>query len=177
MQVEQNLKKAYRSIFDNDFEGAIHWFEQALAEGPDNADIHYRLSITCARSDRLEKAIHHARLAATIEPAHMEYKSHYDRLQSKELTVMAKKQLEQSGARHGALIKSAVTLLERAVHLDPLSVIAQLWLAIAYGELQQYSLALQAIQEASQLPQDEAITKQLQKLEQRFKSKINQSSS
>ncbi|AZK47199.1 tetratricopeptide repeat protein [Paenibacillus lentus] len=177
MQVEQYLKKAYRSIFDNDFEGAIHWFEQALSEGPDNADIHYRLSITCARSDRLEKAIHHARLAATLEPAHLEYKSHYDRLQSKELTVLAKKQLEQANARHKGLVKSAVTLLERAVHLDPLSVIAMLWLAIAYGELQQYSLALRAVQEAAQLPQDEAITKQLQKLEQRFKSEINQSSS
>ncbi|WP_055107793.1 tetratricopeptide repeat protein [Paenibacillus ihumii] len=179
MQVEQCLKKAYRSIFDNDFEGAIHWFEQALSEGPDHADIHYRLSITCARSDRLEKAIHHARLAATLEPAHKEYKSHYDRLQSKELTVMAKKQLEQSHsqARRGRLAESAVHLLERAVHLDPLSVIAQLWLAIAYGELQQYALALQAVQEASQLPQDEAITKQLLTLEQRFKSKIKQSSS
>ncbi|WHX47348.1 hypothetical protein QNH46_14375 [Paenibacillus woosongensis] len=177
MQVEQNLQKAYRSIFDNDFEGAIHWFEQALAEGQDNADIHYRLSITCARSGQLEKAIHHARLAATLEPAHMEYKSHYDRLQSKELTLMAKKLVEKPQDPVRGLAKSAVALLERAVQLDPLSVIAQLWLSIAYGELQQYTLALRAVREAMQLPQDEAITKQLQQLEQRFASKINQSSS
>lgn len=176
MQGEQQLKRAFRSILDNDFEGAIHWFEQALAEGPDNADIHFRLSITCARSGRLGQAIHHARLAATLEPAHGEYKSHYDRLQSREFTLMAKKQLEQPEMNSG-LAKSAVVLLERAVHLDPLSVFAQLWLAIAYGELQQYSRALQAVQEAYLLPQDDIIAQHLLKLEQRFKSKINQSSS
>lgn len=94
MKAEEFLYKAYRSIYENDFEQAQHWFEQALAAEPDHADIHYRYSITCARSNRLDKALMHARLAAALAPDQEEYRLHYDRLQSMELTHMAKKRLE-----------------------------------------------------------------------------------
>lgn len=175
MKAEQFLQKAYRSIYENDFEQAQYWFEQALAVQPDHADMHYRYSITCARSGRLDKALMHARLASALEPEQDEYKIHYDRMQSKELTNMAKKLLEDDGAFTGHT-ETASRLLRRAAELDPLSVEAQVWLAIAYGELEQYELALQAIREASALPLDQSMALQLQELEQRFKLNIDHSS-
>lgn len=180
MKVEEYLKKAYRSIYLNDFEQAIYWFEQALLMEPDHADIHYRFSITCARSNRLEKAITHARLASALASSHEEYKIHYDRLQSKELTLMAKK-LVQEHSRHDGkqadlnVIQSAVRLLKRAAVLDPLSVDTQVWLALAFIELRQFKSALKAVREASTLPQDDSIAKQLLELEQLINKYMDQS--
>lgn len=171
MKVEEYLKKAYRSIYLNDFEGAIHWFEQALLIEPDHADIHYRFSITCARSNRLEKAITHARLASALASSHEEYRIHYDRLQSKELTLMAKKLVQEHSKQEGKeanhnVIQSAIRLLQRAAVLDPLAVDTQVWLALAFVELKQFNSALRAIREASSLPQDDGIAKQLLELKQ-----------
>lgn len=171
MKAEDYLKKAYRSIYNNDFEGAISWFEQALAIEPDHADIHYRCSITCARSNRLDKAIAHARLAVALMPAQEEYKLHFDRMQAKELTQLAKKRLDSSAdsSSQASNSSSAVSLLKRAVQLDPLSVDTQVWLAIAYAETGQYASALKALRNASSLPQDEAIAAQLRELEHRIR--------
>lgn len=171
MKAEDYLKKAYRSIYNNDFEGAISWFEQALAIEPDHADIHYRCSITCARSNRLDKAIAHARLAVALMPAQEEYKLHFDRMQAKELTQLAKKRLDSSAnsSSQESSSSSAVSLLKRAVQLDPLSVDTQVWLAIAYAETGQYASALKALRNASSLPQDEAIASQLRELEHRIR--------
>lgn len=176
MKAEDYLQKAYRSIYENDFEQAQRWFEQALVTQPDHADMHYRYSITCVRSSRLDKALMHARLASALAPVQKEYKLHYDRLQSMKLTQMAKRQLEGANGKLKAAAESASRMLKRAVQLDPLSVDAQVWLAVAYGELEWFDVALQAVREASALPLDDTVAKQLKELEQRFKSKINQSS-
>lgn len=171
MKAREYLEKAYYSIYENDFEGAIHWFECALAVEPDNADIHYRYSITCARSNRLDKAITHARLSSDLMPQHEEYLIHFNRLQSKKLTNTAKKQLEKIHGEKEEVNESLIQMLEEAIELDPLSVEAQVWLAITYAELEEYTLALDAVQAASALPQDEIIARQLLELEQRFKDR------
>ncbi|WP_059052559.1 tetratricopeptide repeat protein [Paenibacillus senegalimassiliensis] len=176
MKAEDYLHKAYRSIYDNDFEQAQHWFERALAVQPDHADIHYRYSITCARSSRLDKALQHARLASALDPGQEEYRLHYDRLQSMELARMAKRQLEEADTRRTAAAEPASRMLKRAVELDPLSVDAQVWLAVAYGELERYAEALQAVREAAALPLEPAVAAQLKEMEQRFKAKLRQSS-
>lgn len=175
MKAEDYLKKAYRSIYDNDFEQAISWFEQALTIEPDNADIHYRCSITCARSNRLDKAIAHARLASALAPAQEEYKLHFDRMQSKELTQLAKKRLNSTSGGDVQDVNTAnsvIRLLKRAVQLDPMSVDSQVWLAIAYAETGQYGSALKALRDASTLPQDESVAAQLRKLEQRIRKSM-----
>lgn len=136
MKAEDYLQRAYRSIYENDFAQAMHWFERALDVQPDHADIHYRYSITCARSG----------------------------------------QLEATGAKRKAAAEPAARMLKRAVELDPLSLVAQVWLAIAYGELECYDLALQAVRNASALPLDAGAEGQLKELEQRLKQQMKQSS-
>ncbi|MNW51033.1 Tetratricopeptide repeat protein [compost metagenome] len=182
MKAEEYLRKAYRSIYENDFEQALQWFEHALVAEPDNGDIHYRYSITCARSNRLEKAITHARLASALAPSHEEYKIHYDRLQSKELTLMAKKLVEDNSGNDDrkadlSAIQSAVRLLKRASLLDPLSVETQVWLALAYIEQRKFKYALTAVREAAALPQDDGVAKELLELERRIIKYMDQSPS
>lgn len=177
MKAEEYLQKAYRSIYENDFEQAMHWFEQALISNPDHSEIHYRYSITCARSNRLDKAVTHARLATILAPGHEEYVLHFNRLQSIELTSMAKKHLESLDQEAEANAEPAARLLERASVLDPLSVETQVLLAICYGEMKDYERAIQAIQEASMLPLDASVARELQELKQRMKNLIDQSSS
>lgn len=176
MKAEDYLQRAYRSIYENDFAQALSWFERALVVQPDHADIHYRYSITCARSGQLDKALQHARLAAALEPAQDEYKLHYDRLQSMELTQMARRQLEKAGNKRKSAAEPAARILKRAVELDPLSLDAQVWLAITYGELECYELALQAVRDASALPLDAGAAGQLKEMEQRLMHQIKQSS-
>lgn len=176
MKAEDYLQRAYRSIYENDFAQALYWFEQALDVQPDHADIHYRYSITCARSGQLDKALQHARLAVALEPVQDEYKLHYDRLQSMELTQMAKRLVETAGGKRKTAAEPASRMLKRAVELDPLSLDAQVWLAITYGEMEHYELALQAVRDASALPLDAGAASQLKEMEQRLKQQIKQSS-
>ena len=177
MKAKQCLNEAYRSIYENDFEQALYWFEQALSVEPDNADIHYRYSITSARSNCLDKALAHARLAATLAPDHAEYMLHFDRLRAKELLGIARRHLEGKTEDKMNRSERAVRLLERAGELDPVSVDVQAWLAIAYGEMGRYDTALSALREAYALPQDEVVTRQLTELERQLENKLNQSSS
>ncbi|MDT2191680.1 hypothetical protein [Paenibacillus larvae] len=57
MNGEQEIQKAYQALLDNDFEQAIDCFEQAVRRDPLNADFHYKLSISCARSGKLKKLL------------------------------------------------------------------------------------------------------------------------
>ncbi|MOA45389.1 hypothetical protein D3C78_1677830 [compost metagenome] len=59
--------------------------------------------------------------------------------------------------------------------LDPLSVDTQVWLALAFIELRQFKSALKAVKEASSLPQDDSIAKQLLELEQLINKYMDQS--
>lgn len=140
------IRKAYASILRNDFEQAIHWFEQAIALDPDNAAYHYKLSITCARSGRLAKAIHHASQAVAREPDNQTYLFHLGHLKAKELIARAEESLAQGEDPH-----MAVALLKEAVKLDPLSSEAHLLLAGAWAELEEYAHAVQALKESLRL--------------------------
>ncbi|PYI54892.1 tetratricopeptide repeat protein [Paenibacillus flagellatus] len=146
MDGEYEIKKAYASILDSDFERAIDWFEQAVQLDPDNADYHYKLSITYARSNRLGKAIEHARRALRLRPDDETYRFHVDTLESKRLVQEAEKHLDGTERAH-----LSVALLKDAIALDPLSSEAYLLLAAAYGELREYGPAVQAAKEALKL--------------------------
>jgi Flp pilus assembly protein TadD len=140
---EQYVQRAYEAILHNDFEQAVGWFEQAIAAEPDNAAFHYKLSITYARNNKLEKAFAHARLAAKLDPNNPQYTYHLQNLRAKELL----KQAEPYFGKSPDQLYMAVELLKLAVALDPLQVNGFLMLAVAYAGLEEYVQAISAIRE------------------------------
>lgn len=147
MDGETFIKQAYDAILANDFEQAIACFAMAIAFEPDNASFHYRLSVTCARSDRLRQALNAAENACRLDPGNESYRSHLDQLKARELVIEAQSCFDDGPAG----LKKAAQLLERAVALDPLLSEAYLLLGLARGECKQYNEAVRALQELVRL--------------------------
>ncbi|SCW28169.1 TPR repeat-containing protein [Paenibacillus tianmuensis] len=150
---EEAIKKAYESILNHDFEQAIAWFERAIATNPECAAYHYKLSITYARSGKLDKAAAHASQAVRLEPKDEHFTFHLQHLQARQLTLQAEKLFEESDER----LWLAVSLLQQAVKFDPLSQEAFLLLGIAYSRLREFAPAVQAIQELLKLDPQHSI--------------------
>lgn len=169
MNGEEAIKKAYEAILKHDFEQAIAWFERAIELEPACAAYHYKLSITYSRSNKLVKAIEHAKRAVELDPEDEHYSFHYQHLQAKELTVQAERLFEESDDRFSRLWL-AVALLKQAVDLDPLALEAFLLLGIAYARLEEYSSAIQAVKEMLKLDPNHAIgNRLLPEYEQKWK--------
>lgn len=164
MDGDHKIKQAYKSILNHDFEQAIEWFQQAVSEEPNNAEYHYRLSITYARSNKLISAMEHARHAVRLQPDQFVFRYHYRNVRARELVTEAGRWMENEGGD----LNRAVTKLKQAIQLDVLCLEAYVLLAVAYMGLQRYSLAEAAIKEALKLdPQREDILILQQQLEQR----------
>ncbi|ALS22645.1 MULTISPECIES: tetratricopeptide repeat protein [Paenibacillus] len=159
MDGENAIKKAYESILQHDFERAIAWFERAIALDPHCAAYHYKLSITFARSNKLDKAIGHAAQAVRLEPEDEHYSFHLQHLQARKLILHAERLFEEQDER----LWLAVALLQQAVELDPLAIEAFLLLGIAYYRLEEYSSAVKAVKELLKLDPQHAIGKRLLK--------------
>lgn len=164
------IKKAYEAILRSDFEQAIAWFEEAIASEPDNAAYHYRLSITCARSNRLQVALDHAKEAVRLAPDDLSFRFHYEHLQGKLRVSQAEAALQQGGEQ----LYLAVVLLKEAVRLDPLSVEARLLLGFACGELEDYGEAISVLKEAERLnPLHEGVQKLLGEYNKRMSGMLD----
>jgi tetratricopeptide (TPR) repeat protein len=156
MSGEHNIRKAYKSILNHDFERAIEFFELAVSEEPNNAAYHYRLSITYARSGKLAKALTYAENACQLDPDHKEYQYHLQHLLSMQYTQRAEQWMDTKP--NGAA--QALPLLVEAVKLDPLSKEAYILMAVAYLEIDDSHNAVQAAKEALKLdPQHEGAMK------------------
>lgn len=166
MYGEREIQKAYESILGHDFEKAIEWFEKAIAAEPDNAAYHYKLSITYARSNRLQKAAEHAAKAIELEPGREDYRYHLRNLRARELASEAQRRFDEPEPQ----IDDAVILLQEAIQLDPLLVEAYLLLGAAYAQLQDYDSAMKAMQDAIRLDPQNEIAKQHQK---QYRQKMN----
>lgn len=147
MDGEEVIRKAYESILQSDFEQAIYWFEQAIALEPDNAAYHYKLSITCARSNRLYRALEHAEAAVRLEPESDAYRYHLRHLNAQELVWKAEKCFHRSRDQ----LYLALAYLKQAVSLDPLNAEAYLLLALAQAGLEEYAEAVKALKELLRL--------------------------
>lgn len=166
MNENHKLKRAYQAILNSDFEEAAFWFEKAIESDPDNADYHYRLSITYSRSNKLNKALEHAETAARLDPDKELYQLHVELLHAKELVVRAEKSLEGRTAQ--PLL--AIALLKQAVSLDPLSVEAYLLLGVSSASAGDYAQAVQALREALRLdPEQESALSLLPVYERKLK--------
>lgn len=146
MNGEHEMKQAYAAILESDFEQAIDWFERAIACDPHNASYRYRLSVTCARSGRLAKAIMHAGEAIQLDPDQEEYRQHADALEAKKLVQEAERALENHRGDE-AVIES----LRTAIALDPLLVEARVLLAFTSWQTGREDEALGALQDALKL--------------------------
>jgi tetratricopeptide (TPR) repeat protein len=151
------IKKAYYAILRSDFEQAIAWFEKAIELEPDNPAYHYKLSITCARSSRLAKALEHAEKAVKLTPGDRSFELHFNRLKAQEKLNQAQGAFEQNGNQ----LYLAVALLKESIALDPLSVEAFMMLGMAYAGLEEYPEAIQALKEALKLNPQHAAAAQL----------------
>lgn len=170
MEGGEAIKKAYEAILRSDFEQAIAWFQEAIASEPDNAAYRYRLSITCARSNRLAVALEHAREAVRLAPDDLSYKFHYEHLLAKERLVQAEVAVSQGGEQ----LYLAASLLKEAVRLDPLSVDAKLLLGFVLGELAEYAEAIAVLREAARLnPLHEGVDKLLKEYGRRMSQLLN----
>ena len=156
MDGKQHIQQAYKSLLEHDFEQAINSFEQAVADEPGNASFHYSLSITYARSNKLNKAIAHAEIAASLDSEAANYRLHLDTLYARQLLVDAERLMLDDGGS-----SCEMPLLERAVSLDPLSVEARVMLAISLNKQRRFADAEDALREALKLDPEHVEANQL----------------
>ncbi|WP_136606163.1 tetratricopeptide repeat protein [Paenibacillus dokdonensis] len=174
MKSEQYVRNAYHCILQNDFEGAIQWFEAAVTEDPESAEIHYRCSVTYARSSRLEKALDHAQRACELDPEKAEYLLYLQHLQSMRLVQDAKKMIDSGKVAPASDLYQTVSMLKEAVRLDPLYGEAYIWLALTYSQLNEHALAISSLKEVIALqPQDHGLQDMLAQLKNRLSTYLH----
>ncbi|WP_058303855.1 tetratricopeptide repeat protein [Gorillibacterium timonense] len=146
------IKEAYEAIWMGDFERAAACFELAIAEQPNCASYYYKLSVTCARSGYLERALTAVRRASELSPEEDSYRQHLNHVLALCYREQAKKRLEdlEAGKRDENRFE-ALQLLREAVRLDPLSAQAYMVMAAVLEESGNKPEALQAVQEALHL--------------------------
>ncbi|GIQ67582.1 tetratricopeptide repeat protein [Xylanibacillus composti] len=147
MERNRNIQKAYESILHHDFEQAIQFFEEAIRQDPMNAEYHHKLSITFARSGKLDAALQAARRAHWLDHTQKTYKYHLEHLESLDCI----RQAEACMARGKSQAFTAIGYLKQAVQLDPLAVEAYLLMGMAYADLGEFEHAVSSIKEALKL--------------------------
>lgn len=154
MSADKKIKEAYAAILASDFERAIHCFEEAIAEEPEEPAHYYKLSITYSRSGKLEKALDAAKMALKYAPGNERYTDMVAHIEAKRLMDKAKSALAKRGLENNdkdRVIHQVAEWLEEAVRLDPLSAEAFLFLSAAYEEEGKISQAVGMVREALRL--------------------------
>ncbi|AOZ91321.1 tetratricopeptide repeat protein [Paenibacillus crassostreae] len=176
MKTEDYVQQAYRCILQNDFIGAIRLFEEAITLNPLDAELHYKCSITYARNNHLVKGIEHAEKAHQLDQGKVVYQLYIQHLNAKLIVQESKKQMEQLNAATVIDYYKVVSLLKKAIELDPLYGDAYVWLALAYSELNEHATAISTLKEGLfLLPAEQGLDKLLEQLKKRFKEYINDS--
>jgi len=144
---EEEVRKAYESILGQDYEEAAAWFRKAIEQDPGNGEYHYKLSITCARSGKIDEALALARRAQDLDPGVEAYSIQVRTLEGKRLAAKAERMLA-GGAQHVPL---AASYLRRAVRLDPLEEGPYVLLAAALARMKEYREAAAVLRELLEL--------------------------
>jgi len=157
MSGEKELQKAYESILGQHFEQAVEWFQKAIEQDPGNPDYHYKLSITYARSGRIDDALAHARKALSLDPNAAEYGMQVRTLEAKQLIAMAERLLAEGESRDAL----ATTYLRQALALDPLEEGAYVLLATTLARMKEYREAVSTLKELLELHPDHGAARTL----------------
>ncbi|GKU79514.1 tetratricopeptide repeat protein [Paenibacillus sp. L3-i20] len=153
MDGESCIRKAYEFIFNNDFEGAIFWFEQAIATEPNNASYYHKCAVSCARSGKWSKAKVYGDVAEMLEPDNEEYRYHSGLIQARLLLVEANGLINEASPN----LLQAAELLRQAIILDPICFDAFYTLAIVCSTVGFLDEAIEHAREALRLdPQHSA---------------------
>lgn len=147
MSGEKELRKAYESILGQHYEEAVEWFQKAIEQDPGNGDYHYKLSITYARSGRIEEALAQAKEALRLDRGNVAYESQVRSLEAKRLCQTAEKLMEAGPVQD----RLAVSHLRSAIKLDPLEDSAYVLLAAAYARMKEYKDAIATLRELLEL--------------------------
>ena len=147
MDGDNQVRRAYESILQGDFEQAIRWFEKAIAADPDNPAYQYKCSITCMRSGKWARAVQHAEEAVRLAPGEAEYEYHLATVRARALTAAAEQELSSDAPDWSA----AIGALKTAVELDPLLDDGFVLLAAAYGAIGSDEEAAESAREALRL--------------------------
>jgi tetratricopeptide (TPR) repeat protein len=143
MSGEMEVQKAYESILGQHFEQAAEWFLKAIDRDPNNPDYHYKLSITYARSNKLEDALQYAENALQLDPGNATYEIQVRALRARLLCREAEVILDQG---HVGDV-TAIFILRQAIQLDPLAEGAYVLLAAVYGATERYTEAIATLRE------------------------------
>jgi tetratricopeptide (TPR) repeat protein len=150
------IKEAYFKIFEGDYEKAIEAFKAAIEIDPNNPSYYYKLSITYARSNKLDQAIEAAEKAHSLNLDEPKYKMHLQTLLSREWCRKAEEQL------HDPMQTTyAITLLKQAIRWDPINVNGYLLLGLAYARMKDYPQAIRSMQKLLKLEPEHDIGKSL----------------
>lgn len=150
MTGEKEVRKAYESILGQDYEEAGAWFRKAIEQDPDNGEYHYKLSITYARSGKIDEALALARRAQFLDPDVEAYGIQVRTLEAKQLAAKAERLLA-AGKEQDAL---AAAYLRQAVRLDPLEEGPYVLLAAVLARMKEYKDAIAVLRELLELNPD-----------------------
>lgn len=167
MDSDQKVQKAYECLLSNDFASAEKWFELAIEGDPYNASLHYKLSVTYARNNKLHKGIVYAENAVNIDATNVLYTAHLQHLEARRLIVQAQSYFDGTTES----LYNAIFLLRKAVNLDPLAIHGYLLLSEAYAGVEDYFLAVQNAKEALKL---DPMAEYALQLHERYKLKLEQ---
>lgn len=155
----EHIQKAYEAILAHDFELALAHFSRAIELEPSNAAYHYKISITYARNNKLQQALHHAETACLLNEADKEYRQHLQYLRARKLIYKAEKFFAHSKDQ----LIEAIALLDKAITLDSLAIEAYLLKGLAHAELKEYNKALTAMRDILKLDPQHDIAQKLEK--------------
>lgn len=171
MSGEKEVQKAYESILGQHFEQAVEWFQKAIELEPDNADYHYKLSITYARSGKIKDALLHAERAQALCPSEPAYDAHVRMLRAKELSITAERWIVQG--ENGCHM--AVAYLRQALQMDPLQEGAYILLAAAHAGTKDYREAITVLKDLLQLdPEHEAAPALLEQYQRKLSNYLEE---
>ncbi|GFN30676.1 tetratricopeptide repeat protein [Paenibacillus xylaniclasticus] len=153
MEGDDCLRQAYGCILQSDFEGAILWFERAIAAEPNNSSYYYKCSISYGRSGKWDRALYYAVKAVELDPEQQAHTYQLRTVQANLLIIKARQALGHQPPQTADAVQS----LQEAVELDPLSFEAYVLLAEAYAKLNKLDDAARCSLEAIRLnPADES---------------------